>query len=229
MNLLYMDLVTEIKKQIRDGDLQTGQKLPSERDLAIQFNVSRNVVREATSVLQGEGLISVHAGKGAFVTEPNPNMITGTLERIMATYQTTVDDILEVREELEVAIIKKAVKASTSDDIKKLYEHYDLMEKNKLDVAKFVELDVQFHIILAKCTKNPLHYILLNSFIEMTQQVLFAFTKILPESVELAQKQHLDLIKAIENIDEAKAVETIHSHMQVLREEIKFLREKKLI
>lgn len=229
MNSLSMDIVTEIKKQIKEGVLRTEQKIPSERELANQFNVSRNVVREAISVLQGEGLITVHVGRGAYVTKPNPNMITETLERIMERYEITVDDILEVREDLEITIIQKAVKASNPDDIKKLYEHFNLMEKNKDDVVQYVELDIQFHIILAKCTKNQLYYILLNSFIEMTQQVLFTFTKIIPESVEQAQRHHLALIKAIENRDETKGVETIILHMQTLREEIKFLREKRLI
>ena len=217
MRALYLEIVNEIESQLDDEILQVGEKLPSERELADKFNVSRNVVREAISVLRAKGLISVHAGRGAYVIKPNPTMVTETMERISQNYNTTIEDILEVREELENSIIKKVVRTATPDDIQKLYDLYNKMEKDKRDVDKYVKLDVRFHMALAQCTKNPLFYILLNTFTEMTQSVLFAFTTVIPDSVAQAQEQHLALIKAIENGDENVAQEVLISHMQVLR------------
>ncbi|OZU87193.1 hypothetical protein CIL03_18040 [Virgibacillus indicus] len=229
MDLLYTEILTDLREKITSNILKEGQKLPSERELTRQYDVSRNVVREAISALRFEGLINVYTGKGAYVTKPNPIMITDTLERIMKYYNTTIEEILEVREELEKSIIKKVVKTATTEDIKNLIRIYQEMEKSKLNLGKFTELDVEFHKYLAESTKNSIFNLLSNSFIDMTQHVLFIFTRMFPDSVKTAQSQHLDLIKAIENRNEQLAEDLIISHMQVLRDEIKILRENKLI
>lgn len=229
MKSLYTDIVIYVKKQIDNGILQEGDKLPSERELSISFEVSRNVVREAIGVLRVKGLINVQVGKGAYVTKPNPTLITETLERIMKNYNTTIENIIEVREELEKSIISKAVLYATTNDIEKLYEIYEEMEKNKLNVNKYIKLDMEFHVLLAQCTKNPLFYILLTSFLEMTQHVLFEFTRFIPTSIVQAQEHHLELIKAIDKKDEELAVRLVVSHIQVLRDETIILKGKRIL
>jgi len=224
MKSLYTDIVREIKSQIYNGILLEGDKLPSERELSTQYNVSRNVVREAIGALRANGLIKVQAGKGTYVLEPSPTIVTDTLERIMNDFDITIEEILEVREELEVSIIRKAVSSASDSDIEHLKTVYENMETNMSNLNKFIELDLQFHILLAKSTKNPLFYILLNSFMEMTQQVLFEFTRYVPSSIQKAQQHHLEIIKSIENRDKQLAEAIIISHMQVLREEIPFLK-----
>ncbi|MEC5423272.1 FadR/GntR family transcriptional regulator [Virgibacillus sp. C22-A2] len=229
MSSLHADIVIDLKSKISSNILPEGQKLPSERELALQYEVSRNVIREAISVLRVEGLIMVQAGKGAYVTKPNPMMIAETIERIMKNYNTTLEDLLEVREGLEISIIKNVIKRATSEDSQILYKIYRDMEKNRTNVTQFAKLDLQFHTSLAESTKNPLYPVLLSSFMEMTQHVLFEFTRLIPESMVQAQEHHLALIKAIEEGDEDLAISTIISHMQVLREEIKVLKERNII
>jgi len=226
---LYTDIVNYIEKKIMSHTLKEGDKLPSERKLATQFQVSRNVVREGIKILREKGLVAVHPGKGAYITKPDPLMITATIERVMHNYDTTIEDILEVREELELSIIDKAVKAANPNDIKKLYSLYKIMEKNHRDVNLFVKYDIQFHDTLARSTGNTLFSILLNSFIEMTNQVLFTLTKMTPETIEIAQKQHLQMIEAIEQKDAYKAEKVMREHMQVVRNDIALLKELNLL
>jgi DNA-binding FadR family transcriptional regulator len=221
--------VNYIEKKIMSHTLKEGDKLPSERKLATQFQVSRNVVREGIKILREKGLVAVHPGKGAYITKPDPLMITATIERVMHNYDTTIEDILEVREELELSIIDKAVKAANPNDIKKLYSLYKIMEKNHRDVNLFVKYDIQFHDTLARSTGNTLFSILLNSFIEMTNQVLFTLTKMTPETIEIAQKQHLQMIEAIEQKDAYKAEKVMREHMQVVRNDIALLKELNLL
>src|SRR5690625_352494 len=209
--------------------MKEGDKLPSERELAAQFQVSRNVVREGIKILREKGLVAVHPGRGAFITKPDPFMITSTMERIIQNYDTTIEDILEVREELELTIMGKAVKSASSRYIRELYKIHNLMEKNKKDVNLFVKFDIQFHVTLAKSTGNTLFSILLNSFIDMTNHVLFALTKETPETIAIAQEQQLQIIEAIEQQDEYKAKEIIGAHMQVIRNDIKKLKENNLL
>ncbi|MFA1822781.1 FadR/GntR family transcriptional regulator [Virgibacillus oceani] len=227
-NYLHSAIVNYVEGNIKNQTLKEGDKIPSERELAAQFQVSRNVIREGINILREKGLIEVHPGRGAYVTKPDPLMITSTMERILQNYDTTIEDVLEVREELELSIIGKAVKAAEPNHIRKLYSLYNLMDKHQNDVNLFIKFDIQFHVTLARATDNQLFVILLNSFVEMTDRVLFALTRMTPETIEQAQSQHLKIIQSIEEKDEHEAKEVIIAHMHVVRDDIKLLRGKKL-
>lgn len=67
---LYYQIVEQLKEQIAAGDLASGVRLPSERELSEQAGVSRMTVRQALTTLQRDGLIEVRQGIGAFVTPP---------------------------------------------------------------------------------------------------------------------------------------------------------------
>src|SRR5690625_3267585 len=229
MNALYLHVVDDIKSKINDEVFGNGDKLPSERELSKQYDVSRNVIREAITVLQSEGLVVVHPGRGSYVTEPTLNIVTETIDRVMGNYKTSLEDIIDGREGIEVYVIKHVIQRATEDDVKTLYEIYDEMENHRHNVEQFVKFDEKLHIYLAKYTKNPLYEILLHSFLEMTQRILFDFTRLHPESVVEAQEHHLKIIKLIEQRDESAALELIKAHMKVLRDEIKILKDRKII
>lgn len=69
---LYIQIADDLRSRILDGDLEAGDKLPSETELMSDYGVSRIVVREAVAVLQAEGLVTKRHGKGTFVREPQP-------------------------------------------------------------------------------------------------------------------------------------------------------------
>ncbi len=229
VKLLYTEIVSELESKINNNEIKEGEKLPSERELASHYDVSRSVIREALGVLRENGLVTVHAGRGAYATKPNPIMITDSFERIMKYYNTSIEEILEVREELEKIIVLKVVHAATEEDIKQMYAIYNEMEDCKYKLEEFTKLDEELHKQLAKSTNNPIYHLLLSSFIDMTQKILFQITFMFPHSSKEAQEQHLALIKAIENRDETEAEKIIVDHMEVIRSEIKILREKDLI
>src|SRR4029453_7418963 len=69
---LYIQIADDLRSRILDGDLQAGDKLPSETELMSDYGVSRIVVREAVAVLHSEGLVTKHHGKGTFVRRQQP-------------------------------------------------------------------------------------------------------------------------------------------------------------
>lgn len=229
MEALHLKIVTDIKNKIYNKNYREGEKIPSERELSYSYKVSRIVVREAISILRNEGLLEVYPGKGAYITKPNSIFVAESIETVMKNFNTTLEDVLEVREGLELSIIKSIINHANSDDIEKLYMLYSDMEKYKKNVSYFTKLDEQFHLSLAKYTKNSLYEMFLHSFIEMTQHILFEFTSLVPESINQAQIHHLELIKSIEKKEEEEAIIIMKSHMQVLREEIKLLKKRQII
>ncbi|HET7579475.1 MAG TPA: FadR/GntR family transcriptional regulator [Bacillales bacterium] len=218
--LLYEDIVQKIEEQIYKGHLKEGEKLPSERELAAEHAVSRNVIREAIGTLREKGFIVVKQGKGAYVTKWNKEIVTDTLKRMLRTDDSTGEDILEVRESLETAIIRKAVHVASPDNIENLKKIYKSMETHKKYVDRFIEMDAEFHMALAESTQNRIFPLLIHSFHEMTEGSIFALTRFTPYSVENAQKHHHDLIRALETRNERLAVSTIQDHIDLLRIEM---------
>jgi GntR family transcriptional regulator len=68
----YLQIADDIRQRILDGDLQAGDKLPTEADLMAEYGVSRIVIRNATDVLKNEGLVTKQQGAGTFVREQRP-------------------------------------------------------------------------------------------------------------------------------------------------------------
>lgn len=231
-NLLYVDMALEIEKRINDGTYKVGDKLPSERELSETYQVSRNVIRQAITILREKGMLVVRPGKGAYVTNIQDQLVTDTLKRVVEKYGSDIDDILEVREVLEISIIKKAVHRATENDVKILKSIYKRMESKKRYVNEFLEEDLNFHVALANATQNEIFPVLVTSFFEMTEKSPFTVTNLsngFINVIDSAQEQHLMLIRAIEEKNESLAVATMMDHMNLFREEIRIIKEQKLI
>lgn len=226
--LLYEEIVQKIENDIYDGTLAEGDKLPSERELALAYTVSRNVIREAIGTLREKGFVVVKPGKGAYVTKSNNGMVTETLKRMLRGDDSTGEDILEVREALEIAIIRKAVHKAAPENIEILKSIYNQMEAKQSHINEFIDEDAHFHMALAEATQNRIFSLLIHSFYELTEGSIFTLTRLTPYSVTDAQQHHLELIKAIERKDEQLAVETIQNHIGLLRSEVELLKKRPL-
>lgn len=231
-HLLYVDTAMKIEEEINENVLKVGDKLPSERELTIRYQVSRNVVRQAMTILREKGMIEVQPGKGAYVTNPKDMMLADTLKRLVKKYDTSFSDIMEVRIELEKSIITSAVKKATSQDIEGLKRIYNLMEQKKRFVNEYSEEDMNFHIELAKATHNKLFVVLARSFFDLTEKSFFTITDYTNSTIDIihkAQEQHWRLIDAIETRNPDLAVKTIKEHMDLFKEEIELLESEGLI
>src|SRR6516165_8978823 len=95
---LFEQIVKQIEESIQKGVLKAGDQLPAERELALQFGVSRTAVREAVKSLHEKGLVEAYAGRGTFITSGTSNSIRVTLDRMMKTGQAEgTQHLAEVR------------------------------------------------------------------------------------------------------------------------------------
>ncbi|GAA0433790.1 FadR/GntR family transcriptional regulator [Lentibacillus halophilus] len=227
--LLYEDIAQKIEDQIHQSVYKEGDKLPSERELAEEYGVSRNVIREVIGTLREHGYAIVKPGKGAYITKLNNIVVTETLKRMLQSDDPTGEEILEVREDLEIAIIRKAVQKREVQDIQALKNIYNKMEKNRSFVNQFIKDDSYFHITLAKATQNNIYPLLIQSLFDITEGSIFTLTRLLPYSVDDAQNHHSDLIQAIETMDERLGVSVIKNHMDLLRNEVTLLKKQNLL
>ncbi|MEG1276182.1 MAG: GntR family transcriptional regulator, partial [Ruthenibacterium sp.] len=147
-DFLYNDVARQISLGIKD--LPVGTKLPSERDMSVQYGVSRNVLREALRLLSEKGMLRSMPGKGVYVANDGKDKLTDRLEDLLLRNDSSLADIVEVRETLELGVMEKAIQKATSEDIHALIQLYAQMEKKRDDIEAFNRLDMKFHVQLAK-------------------------------------------------------------------------------
>lgn len=143
-----------LERLILDGSLSPEEKIPSERQLASRFGVSRAIVREALHELHGRGIIETYHGKGSFVARmvPEPRE-DGPLLKLFAGHPRTLYDLLEVREQLEGQAAYLAAERATQRDRYFITKAFENMEAS--DPLTNARLDHAFHLAIVEASHNP--------------------------------------------------------------------------
>jgi len=169
-------VVSEIAEAIRTGQLRRGDRLPSERLLAEQMEVSRPTLREAIGVLAKAGLVEVRPGSngGTFVlSESVPSALVEAIDSRLAS----IPAVLEARRALEPAIAALAARNGDDSDFAEMERIVELQRRAVDDWARVTQLDTRFHLQLARATKNP---------------VLVAMMSTLSRQLEIARATRVD-------------------------------------
>jgi GntR family transcriptional regulator, transcriptional repressor for pyruvate dehydrogenase complex len=175
-------LVDRVAEQVEGlivgGQLAAGERLPSERELAEQFGVSRTVIREAVRVLAAKSLLEVRSGSGTVVRAPSARAISQSVTLLLRTGKR-IDQaaINEVRRTLEVEIAGLAAQRRADEDVARLEtllaDMAALLEAESAAAVRdrFTINDVQFHAALARATQNDLFVVLLDSIADVMLEV----------------------------------------------------------
>ena len=132
----FEEVSNQIKKRIFEGVYQTGEKLPPEAELAAQFNVGRQSVREALRILELSGFITIQkgGGGGAIVKGSISNTISKLFLDAFRLEKTSLEELTIARVEIEKVVLKYAVMHSDADDIRALQENVATARKEKLRI-----------------------------------------------------------------------------------------------
>ena len=165
-------VVEKLIELIADGKLKPGERLPPERELAVEFDVSRTVIRESIRSLVARGLVEVRRGSGAFVSIPQTKLVAESMSLIlqMGTTEDLYSQVFEVRRLLEVEIAGLAAERATPADIKEMEVQLELMENN-CSVEQMAECDVEFHASLSRATHNEIYSVLLDSVVDIMLEI----------------------------------------------------------
>src|SRR5690606_32565175 len=127
----------------REGELKPGQRLPSERELADRFQVSRATVSKALAQLEARGLLRSYQGGGTFVTDNVDSVLRSVFSSIVLLNEGSIEQLLEVRRILEGEIAALAAERASPAHIDKLGELLDTMRASLRDATTFVEADLK--------------------------------------------------------------------------------------
>lgn len=165
-------ILEQIKGLIIDGQLVPGDKLLTENELAESFQVSRTSVREALAALSLTGIIEIRQGEGIFVKSASANSVIEPLSFILLLEKNKLQNILEVRKALEVEAAGLASERRDEEDLAQLKNIVEKMEEDLPEARQSEQLDLDFHLALARASKNPLLNRLMNTVQEIMGQTL---------------------------------------------------------
>lgn len=142
-----------LEKTIKNGTWNVGEKIPSEPELAEQYGVSRNTLREAIHYLVITGVLDVKQGDGTYVK--NRSAFDATMNKRLAAED--VANIIEVRRLIEPDICAMAAVRRSDAELKELEEkHKHLVASCEQQKPDYIDADIDFHMHIAKMCHNPL-------------------------------------------------------------------------
>jgi GntR family transcriptional regulator, transcriptional repressor for pyruvate dehydrogenase complex len=157
----FEEAAEQIAEKVRAGELRVGDKLPGERALAAQMEISRPTVREAVAVLADAGLLSVRRGPGGGMFVASDVVPVELVRQRSSMRLGEVSSVLEARRLLEPRVAQLAAVRAGDEDFAALERSIDAMRRivaagyEPGDEDRFLQLDVQFHLALARATGNP--------------------------------------------------------------------------
>lgn len=219
---VYEQVVEQIKKMILDGTLKRGDKLPTERDLAEQLQVSRASVREALRALDIIGLVESRQGAGNYIKENFESNLFEPMSMMFMLGNGTPSEILEFRKVLESQAIILATERITDEEINYLGEVlHQLKECN--NEKESVILDKEFHFTIAKASKN----LLIINILQVISQLLDEFIKDSREKILAFEdnrgklnEQHEMIYNAIKNRDIKLTHKAMSEHLKFIEDYI---------
>jgi len=212
---VYEQVMDQIREMIDNGVLKKGDKLPSERDLVEELQVSRASIREALRALEVIGLIECRQGEGNFIKSSFQDNLFEPLSIMYTLEGTNPEDILELRKIMEVEASGLAAKRITDEQLGELKEIMERFE-NCADENMNAMIDKELHYKIAEYSGNVLIFNILRTvshlvddFIKDTRKLIIADQ----EKKKILLLQHKDIYLAIEMHSSVAARKAMRQHL----------------
>lgn len=216
---IYEQIVKQIEESILKGALKAGDQLPAERELALQFAVSRTAVREAMKALHEKGLVEAYSGRGTFVTHGTSQTIRQSLDLMLKTGQLDGSaHLAEVREILEPEIAARAATRAQDQHLASMREAVTVMDQALRDPDAYIEADLDFHLSLAEAAGNPLILSLIDSIVDLLREQRLRIFYV-DGGPERGQFHHKRILHAVEQKDPEASRSAMRAHLQQVRED----------
>ncbi len=157
----FEEAAEQIADKIRAGQLRAGDKLPPERDLAVQMEISRPTLREAVKVLVDAAVLEVRRGPGGGMFVSSDVVPVELIRQRSSDRRAEVEQVLEARRLIEPGVARLAAARAEEEDFAALERTIEVMREivdagyGPEDEDRFLQLDMQFHLAMARAAGNP--------------------------------------------------------------------------
>ncbi len=211
------NVATQLRRRILEGHYAYEERLPAERNLAEEFDVSRGTIRSVLKILEQQHLVTRQVGSGTYVTHRE-----STNQQEIASITSPIE-MIEVRIAIEPQLVRLAIANSSLRDLEELHDALRQCENCGGDSEKFARADTAFHKALAHCSKNKLMYWLYERISEVRRNSQWGSMKsklLTPERMDYYNSQHRALYESLVARDTVRAVQLIKDHLYGVQDDL---------
>ncbi len=217
-------VIAHIQSEILHGRLRKGDKLPTERKLSEDMEISRASVREAIRALESMGIVTSIQGSGNYITNAPETAIDMALCALFALNDGTLNNIMQLRVMLEFEACKDIVAYATDEEIARIVRAADYDYENP-SIQYQAEHDRNFHGAIIHGSSNPLIQYLshtLAALFDVYREKVFATTLDRNEN-NITKRDHEAIVKAITDRDVLEIHTALANHMYLNKDYLEIL------
>lgn len=208
---LYEQVAEQITSWITENGLQTGDRLPAERELAARLGVSRATLSQALVALEVIGVVTVRHGDGTVVTQSR----TRSIVQAIRAHADRIPEIIDTRDALETKLAALAADRRTDEDLKRIDEALDAMEADIEAGGRGVEGDERFHGAVTAAAHSLLLARLMEEIGELIKETRIESLS-QPARPRASLAGHRAIAEAIRARDPEAASEAMHAHVDMV-------------
>ena len=211
---LAQEILNSVIDMIKTDQWKECEKIPTEMELAIAFNVSRNVVREAIKTLEALGVLESKVAKGTFVPKGAKENVAQYEFWNILRENTDIQNLMEIRIIIEPELAYYAAKRRTEKDLEDMRNFINgIIDENMYETySQYFEYTYLFHLMIARASKNKLLENFLNTVYNQIKQVE-ALEFIIEKRIYNNQIGHQKIFEAIEEGNAKKAKKLMFDHI----------------
>jgi len=221
-------ITRELERIVLSDSMNDGDRLPSQNELAEQFNVGTRTVREALKNLETKGLVSIQQGRGIFAKKQGLDFyfesIANTFSLELSCNKSILLDLTKTRELIELNAISQYIANPRPEIVDELESIISEMEAARLakSLDQYRKLDIKFHQTLVSAMDNT---VITYLYKHLTKLMLFSVAK--TENLYNFQgfSEHKELIAAMKALDGTRATQLIRLHLEHTYQTIERLKQ----
>lgn len=210
-------VVKQFLKKLETGEMQPGQKLPTQDQLADLIGVGRSSIREAMNALAMMGYLEITQGRGSFIKKELPDNKVPEANLDDFFEKANLFNLMEIREVLESYAVEKASLVASEENIELLKKAVKRLENSGDDLSEFLLADLEFHIAIGKSANLPEIGDLVKGVhrtVNKKLPVIFSASK--KEKIEKSIDTAKNMLKYIINGEGKQAARCMRNHLSTI-------------
>jgi GntR family transcriptional repressor for pyruvate dehydrogenase complex len=210
---IHEEIVFKIKDMIEQGQLKTGDQLPTERELAEAFKVSRPSVREALRALESQGFLVSRQGDGTYVSQQPIELLIEPFASVMTKEKFDQLELFEMRRLIEPQLAYLAAERATPAEIVEMEQLVELQEKELSIAEPRPTPEKTLHDLLFKAAKNKILISIMDSLMDSLAESRDKYLQ-LKDRPEKSLARHKEILSAIKSGDSELAARLMREHLE---------------
>ncbi len=215
---LHSSVADELEEKILAGTLEIGERLPSESEMAREFNVSTRSVREAVQILETKGLVRRKHGERTIVVRDDVGEFLGTLAtNIRQRFSTDPDylvQLMDVRRMIEIEVLGTltAREDPIDPEVETALKGMETA-RDQGDFFGFTEQDAAFHLALVRSAGNEILTVFYNNLFGLITELIRVTSRVPSKSLDAAYDEHAEIFEMIRDRNESRAKELLRAQI----------------